>query len=105
MEEGNDTLIDKIEKLIVGGQTIVLERLDKLEGGQRNLESGQRKLENGQQEIMQTVKAVHASLKNEIKVTALALDSKIEETKQELKGDISRIAKKLDEHSRQPAHA
>jgi uncharacterized protein (DUF342 family) len=50
------------------------------------------------------IDAVHTSLKNEIRVTGLALDSKIEETKLELKNDIQRVETKLEEHIRLPAH-
>lgn len=50
------------------------------------------------------IDAVHSSLKNEIRVTGLALDSRIEETKLELKNDIKRVETKFEEHISLPAH-
>jgi uncharacterized phage infection (PIP) family protein YhgE len=128
-EDKSKSLIDKIEGLIVDGQKVVLERLDrledgqrkleggqrkleggqrkledgqrKLEDGQRKLEDGQRKLEDGQREIVQTIKAAHASLKKEIETTSGLLDFGIKEVDKK----VEMVKAKLEEHMRQPAHA
>ena len=94
-------LAGKIEKLIVDGNKALSDKIDNLDmrltGRMDKLEGKMDGLEGRADKIDKKINAVHVSLKNEIKTTAYALDSKIEDTGAEIK-------KKLDEHIRQPAH-
>ena len=98
-EEKDKSLAERIEGLIVDGQQKVLDRVAEVESnlGRRigAVEDGQMGLETGQKKIMEKMEAVHASLKNEIKVTGWALTDKIEEAKKEVK-------EKIEEHARLP---
>ena len=116
-EEKTKTTLEKIESLILDGNKEVIDRMVKLEEGQKDLADGQKKLEDGQREILEKVKEAHKSLKNEIVVTALAV-------KETVKEEIKRVEDKLDAsrrevgipqhiklndkeagHMRQPVHA
>jgi len=82
---------------IAEGQRIHDDKLNKIDDRFDQIDNRLDKMDN-------KIDTVHSSLKNEIRITALALDSKIEETKQELKEDIRRVENKLDEHIKLPVH-
>lgn len=87
MEEKMASALDVIEKLIVDGQKEVMSGILHLQDGQKEILGRVERLEDGQEKIKEAIKTVHSGLKNEIKVTAGALEFKI------------------DEHLKQPAHA
>jgi len=96
-----ETLIERIEKLIVDGQKEVLGRLDRLGGRMDGLDGRMDRLdgrmdglEGGLRKLDKKVDVVHSSLKNEIQIAGLAL-----------KDDIRELDEKLDAHMKLPAHA
>jgi len=97
-EEKTMNLVDKIEKLITGGNKEIIDRIDRLENGQKKLEGGQRELIDRVGRLEDKLESVHSSLKTEISVTAVAV-------KETVKEEIKRVEDKLDLHMRQPAHA
>lgn len=84
------TTLDKIEKLIVDGQKEVLEKVGKVE---ERLGGVEEKLGKAEERLDKKISAVHASLKNEIKVTAFVLKDELGK----------KIDQKLEEHMRIPA--
>lgn len=96
-EEKTKTSLEKIEKLILDGNKEVLGRLDKLEEGQRELGEGQRELREGQQRLDQKVERISKTLD----ATAQASYSLLTDVQK----DVKEVKGKLEEHTRQPAHA
>jgi len=92
-----EELVKKIEKLIVDGNKEVLERIGRLEDGQRELKDGQK-------DLSYEIKAVDKKVDT--------IDKKIDTNTNALYGllkdvqkDVKNVCGKLDEHIRQPAHA
>ena len=99
LEVGQTRLEAGVSKLEAG--------VSKLESGQANLQSGlknlevrQSRLEDGQKVIVETIKTVHASLKNEIMVTGTAVKETIRDELKIVKNDFDARITKLEAVSR-----
>ncbi len=88
------TNLDAIEKLIVDGQKEVIKRIEAVEGRVGLVDGRLVEIDETIGKLDKKIDSVHSSLKNEIKVTGLAI-----------KEDIQRVETKLDSHLKQPAHA
>jgi gas vesicle protein len=99
-ENINQNLAEKIEKLIVDGNTEVKgyidKKIDEVKVEFRQEINGVKQEINGvRQELGGKIETVYKSLKNEIVATATAVT-------EELKDEIKRVEDKLDKHLLQP---
>ncbi|MFH1362084.1 MAG: hypothetical protein ABIH69_05465 [bacterium] len=81
--EGHEVLRSEMRQM----EGRLSDRIDRVEVGQFGLMNRIDRLETGQNSLGNKIDRVHTSLKNEIKITGLAINDK------------------LDEHIKQPSHA
>ena len=131
MEDKTKTMLTQIEKLIVDGNKEVLKRLDNLEAGQHTLEAGQYTLEAGQHTLeagqytleagqhtleagqhtleagQHTLEAGQQRLEQKLETLSKTLDVTAQASYSlltDVRDDVKRVEKKLDDHCKMPAH-
>ena len=110
MEDKTKTMLTQIEKLIVDGNKEVLKRLDNLEAGQHTLEAGQYTLEAGQHTLeagQYTLEAGQQRLEQKLETLSKTLDVTAQASYSlltDVRDDVKRVEKKLDDHCKMPAH-
>ncbi|MFH1683884.1 MAG: hypothetical protein ABIA67_03275 [Candidatus Margulisiibacteriota bacterium] len=94
-EEKTNKMLNKIEKLITGGNKEVLDRLDRVESRLGGVETGLNKLEDGQQKLAET-------LRKEIKQSYDFTSYDLNQAEKRLSDKIDKVDEKLEKHLKVP---